>query len=384
MLKFINKNDGYLNCMNLKRDIIAALNLEEPEFIPVAPYIDFNYAPKLLGLKISDVILGSNELKAKVLINAFERHKYNWVMVWLNEPRNWLENTKIVDKGSRYELFDESGRLIRIIPKDDAPIYGSWYGFGDVKIDEAVEKLESEIEDYKSILMSGRCEVAKMVSDRVGDRALITGIISAPYGEVVCRLGLMEAMKCLLKNPNLIKKLSEITLERVLEEAKALVEVGVEALWIEEVFAGSDIISPKHFQEFALPYEKKLIEKLRSLNVYTILYFCGNPTPIIKDLITVNAHAYAFEEEKKNIKIDMENIRGMLMGKSCLFGNFDAIYTLRKTPKEIEEKVKEMIFKLAPGGGFIIGTGSPILKDIPPENIDTLIKTARTYSGKVR
>jgi uroporphyrinogen-III decarboxylase len=44
--------------------------------------------------------------------------------------------------------------------------------------------------------------------------------------------------------------------------------------------------------------------------------------------------------------------------------------------------VKEMILKLAPGGGFVLGTGSPVLKDIPPENIDAMIAAARKYGRK--
>lgn len=364
----------------LKEDMIAALNLEEPEILPVAPYIDANYAPKLLGLKISDFFLGSNELQAKVILNAFQRHQYNWIMVGKNSPNNWLDNVKIIDKGDKYELFDKnSGVLLHILPKDGTPLYGPWSGLGDVKIDCAIEKMESEIEDYKSILKKGCCEVAKIVSQKAGKEALITGILGAPFGEVACRLGLKETMICLYKKPELIKTLSELVVKRYIEEARALIEVGVEAFWIEEVFAGTDIISPKHYEEFALPYEKKQVEALKRLGVYTIFYFCGNPMPIIEKITAINAHAYAFEEDKKGFRIDMPHIRNILRNKACLFGNFDAVYTLRSDPEKVEKSVTDMILKLAPGGGFVLGTGSPVMKDTPPENVDAMIAAARKY-----
>ncbi|MCC6017721.1 MAG: hypothetical protein LM601_01670 [Candidatus Verstraetearchaeota archaeon] len=368
---------------NLRKDIIEALNLGEPEVVPVAPYISDNYAPKLFGLKISEFILGSSELKAKVLINAFERFRYNWVMVGLYEPKNWLESVRIVDKGDRYELLDKrDGRLVCLLPKDDTPVYGSWLGFGDLKVDEAIERMESEIEDYKEILRSGRCEVAKIVSQKVGKVALVTAIIGAPFGEVVCRLGLKETALCLRKRPDLIKKLSELVVRRYIEEAKALIEAGAEAFWVEEVFADASTISPKHFEEIALPYEKMEINELKRLGVYTILYFCGNAMPVIEKIASINAHAFAFEEDKKGFKIDMPRIRSILKGRACLFGNFDTINVLRKSPMEVEERVKEMILKLAPGGGFVLGTGSPVLKDVPPENIDAMIAAARKYGRK--
>jgi hypothetical protein len=365
---------------NLKEDMIAALNLEEPEILPVAPYIGTNYAPKLLGLKISEFVLGSNELKAKVILNAFQRHQYNWIMIGENRPSNWLENVKIIDRGARYELFDKrSGELLHVLPKDDTPLYGQWSGLGDVKIDGAIEKMESEIEDYKSILKKGRCEVAKIVSQKAGKEALITGVLGAPFGEVACRLGLKETMICLYKRPDLIKKLSELVVKRYIEEARALIEAGAEAFWIEEVFAGTDTISPKHFEELALPYEKEQVEALKRLGVYAIFYFCGNPMLIIEKITAINAHAYAFEEDKKGFRIDMAYIRNILKNKACLFGNFDAVYTLRSDPEKVEKSVTDMILKLAPGGGFVLGTGSPVMKDTPPENVDAMIATARKY-----
>jgi hypothetical protein len=365
---------------DLKGDIIAALNLKEPEMVPVAPYIMTNYAPKLLGLKISEFVLGSSKLKAKVLLNAFERHKYNWIMVSSNEPENWLKNIRIVDRGDKYELLDKhDGRLVCLLPKDDTPVYGSWSGFGDLKIDEATERMEAEIEDYKKILEGGRCEVAKIVSQKAGKMALVTAIIGAPFGEVACRLGLKETMLCMFKRPDLIKKLSELVLRRYIEEAKALIEAGVEAFWIEEVFADAGTISPRHYEELALPYEKKEVDEFRRLGVYTIFYFCGNPMPIIEKITSINAHAFAFEEDKKGFKIDMPRVKGVLKGKACLFGNFDAVNILKKSPKEVEESVKEMILRLAPGGGFVLGTGSPVLKDVPPGNIDAMVAAARKY-----
>ncbi|MEM2703495.1 MAG: uroporphyrinogen decarboxylase family protein [Candidatus Bathyarchaeia archaeon] len=213
--------------------------------------------------------------------------------------------------------------------------------------------------------------------------ALVTGIIGAPFGEVTCRLGLIETMLCLFKRPDLLKKLSELVLRRYIEEAKALIEAGVEAFWIEEVFAGTDTISPRNFEDIALPYEKRLINELNTLGAYTILYFCGNPMPIIEKIASVNAHAFAFEEDKKGFRINISQIRNLLKGRACLFGNFDAINTLRKNPREVEESAKEMILKLAPEGGFVLGTGSPVLKDVPPENVDALIIAARNMSREL-
>jgi len=55
--------------LSSKERMLGAINLEEPDVMPVAPYLGSQYASKLLGLKISDY-LGSNKLRAKILLAA--------------------------------------------------------------------------------------------------------------------------------------------------------------------------------------------------------------------------------------------------------------------------------------------------------------------------
>jgi len=56
--------------LSSKERMLAAINLEEPDVMPVAPYLGSEYASKLLGLRISDYYLGSNNLRAKILLAA--------------------------------------------------------------------------------------------------------------------------------------------------------------------------------------------------------------------------------------------------------------------------------------------------------------------------
>jgi uroporphyrinogen-III decarboxylase len=75
--------------------------------------------------------------------------------------------------------------------------------------------------------------------------------------------------------------------------------------------------------------------------------------------------------------VDLERFKDVLNGEACLFGN--AINTLTTNPGEIEEKVKQMILKIGHGGGFVLGSGSPITNSVQPENVDAMIAAARKY-----
>ena len=361
---------------HLKDDMITALNLREPERVPVAPYVDYSYASKVSGIRVSEVILGSNEFKANVLLQSYEKHHYNWIMVFDNPPRDWRQNVTIKDLGDKYEVQDKQvAEKTFLLPKDGTPIYP----VGDVTIENATERFEIEIVDRDEFLTQGRCEVTKIVKARAGSEALVTAIVGAPFGEVLLRLGLTQSATCLYKKPDLVRNLCELCLRRFIEQATALSEAGAEAFWVEEVFAGTDIISPEQYEQFALPYERAQIQALQRLGKPVILYFCGNPMPVIHNIAMTHADAFAFEENKKNIHIDLERIRDVLNGEACLFGNFDAINTLTTNPDEIEEKVKQMLLKIGLRGGFVLGTGSPITKMVQSENVDAMIAAARKY-----
>jgi uroporphyrinogen-III decarboxylase len=360
----------------LKDDMVAALNLKEPQRVPVAPYVDYTYASKVSGVKVSEVVLGSNKFKARVLLQAYRRHRYNWIMVFENPPEGWQQTLTIKDLGDKYEVHSNNvGEKTFLLPKDGTAIYP----IADVTIDNATEAFEQEIIDYEDMLKQGRCNLTELVHASVGKETLVTAIIGAPFGEVLCRLGLNRAASCLYRQPDLVRRLSELALKRYIEQATALAEAGAEAFWVEEVFAGTDTISPHHYEELALPSEKSLIEALQRLGKPVILYFCGNPMPIIQNIAKTGADAYAFEEDKKGIHIDLERIKSVLDGDACLFGNFDTINTLASSPQEIDERVKQMITTIGLKGGFVLGTGSPLTKLVHPENLDAMIAAARKY-----
>jgi uroporphyrinogen-III decarboxylase len=64
---------------------------------------------------------------------------------------------------------------------------------------------------------------------------------------------------------------------------------------------------------------------------------------------------------------------------ACFFEPFDAVGLLPSGDLEaIRNKVIEIVTKTATGGGVVLGTGCPVMKDTSPESLDMMITTART------
>ncbi len=368
-----------VNEFNSKERMIAALNLEEPDYVPVAPYIWRQYIPKVNGLQISDWVLGDIETKVKLSIKAYQHYNYDWILTGANKPVNWKDHAIIKNYGDFYEVIEthqtNGNKSVWKLPIDETPPQE----IGDLSLENLIETLEHEKTPFNELAVGSCYDFAQRLVEEVGNDVLVTGILGSPFGEVCCRLGLKPTIISLFRNPDLILEAVDLLTQSLIEQAKALHEVGIEALWIEEMFAGTDIISPSQFEKFSLPFAKKLVKELQKRSMKCIFYFCGAPMKILDSLLTIKADAYAFEEDKKGFKIDLGVIHEHTKNKACLFGNFDSLYTLRSTTNEVEENVKKMIRNLAPGGGFILGTGSPILKNVPIANIETFVRTAHRF-----
>jgi len=361
-----------------KDRMLAAISLEEPDVIPVAPYDGFWYAPKLLGLRISDYYLGSNKLRAKILLAAQKRHGYDWILAYTGHTHDWRKNVHIRDAGDKYIVTPKTtgwqlGGWYReeIVPKDDAPYYLP--GYSNIE-----EIPELEINDSDSVLRGGELEQVKIISKRVGNELLVTNHLGVPYGDAAFMVGLKEWILALYTKPRLAEKAMEWCLSQTLEYAKALVDAGTEAFYMEEIWASTDIISPSLYERFAFPYERLQIEKLRKFGVPLIFSFCGNPMPILDKIIETKPDAHHFEESKKGFVVDIFKIREKLRGKTCFFMPFDAVNLLPSgNLKAIRESVIEIVTRTVEGGGVVLGTGCPLLKDTSPESLDMMIRTAR-------
>ena len=67
-------------------------------------------------------------------------------------------------------------------------------------------------------------------------------------------------------------------------------------------------------------------------------------------------------------------------GKATILGPIDPSAVLALgTPELVEERCKEAIEVLAPGGGFILGPGCALPPTTPPANVHAMIESAKRY-----
>ena len=135
-----------------------------------------------------------------------------------------------------------------------------------------------------------------------------------------------------------------------------------------------NFISDKDYAELYWPYLRQWIEALIDHNITPVVYTEGSYNtrlPYLKE-VPKNKVIYHFEE------VDLQLAKKELGDVACLMGGFPAYTVTYGTPEQIDEKVKETLDIMAPGGGYLFTTGYS-LEDCPKENMEALLEAVEKY-----
>ena len=377
--------------MTSKERMLAVLSRQALDCIPVAPeYLALYLAPRRSQLVAAEYRkrLGSAseysvsfEEHLEIGFQAFQEgygifeHLPDWMTAPTNLPPSNVEGAKVVLKDG--ELFWAAPGSDQLTPLErHSAARDVWDKSADLK---AVEKLLSApIATAEERLQSDCYLLTQRALQTVGDTYLLHTSMGSPFWSCYSALGFAGLMKAVIETPDLLHRLQERSLRDNLESAKAVKQVGIETIFIEECLSSHDLISTQHYLDLVLPYTRRLLEGLRALGLKTVYYYCGDVLPRIPYLKELPFDALSVEESKKGFEIDMGAVRKAAGEDIVLVGNIDASLIRDATKEQIEAEVRRQVAAAGAHGNFIVGIGSPLTLDTEPEKLDFLVQAARS------
>ena len=185
--------------------------------------------------------------------------------------------------------------------------------------------------------------------------------------------GVENLMRNMIKNPDLVHKVLAACTNTIIDFCNAQIDAGVQGIGLAEPTASSTCISPQFFQDFAMPYIKKITRKVNSPAF--LLHVCGESQNLVK-IVSKISPILIFSVDQVNLSAAKEEIGKKFL---CLLGNVSTGIMRRGTPNEVEVATKACIQNGAPGGKFILSTGCDIAPGTPAENIKTLIRVGHRF-----
>jgi uroporphyrinogen decarboxylase len=138
------------------------------------------------------------------------------------------------------------------------------------------------------------------------------------------------------------------------------------------------IMSPKHFEEFVLPYLQEMVDVAIENDVPFIKHTDGNLWPIM-DMI-VDTGIDAIDPLEPIADMDIGRVKELYGDRIALAGNVDCGELLsRGTVEMVVEAVKETIAKASVGGGHILASSNSIHPAVKPENYKAMVEAGKKY-----
>jgi MtaA/CmuA family methyltransferase len=219
--------------------------------------------------------------------------------------------------------------------------------------------------------MSDRVEAVRYLREQVGGEVPVMGWVEGAIAEAADLRGDSALMMDLYDRPEWVHDLLETCTEVEIAFARAQVEAGADIIGLGDSIASQ--ISPKMYQQFALPYEQRIFAAVHDMDALARLHICGNTTRILSLMAESGADIIDLDW-----MVDIGVAAETLGDYPVVCGNFDpTAIMLQGTPDEVREAT---LFCLRWGGSRVFsGAGCEIPDGTPHRNLMAQVQALREF-----
>ena len=202
------------------------------------------------------------------------------------------------------------------------------------------------------------CQTLSLIRQRAGADVPVFGFAGAPFtmacyaieGAMTRNLDVIKSMR--YNDPALLHDVLERFAETVANYLRIQVEAGANMVQLFDTWAGS--LSLPDYREFALAYQKRVIEKTRSLGVPVALYLIGTAA-VLPEMVESGADVLSVDW-----RLPLSEVRRRVGDSVVLQGNLDPL-ALYGPPEGVRHLVHAMLEDAAGDAKYIANLGHGIL-----------------------
>ena len=235
----------------------------------------------------------------------------------------------------------------------------------------------NSVDEWKTLndidIKQGRTKVVldaiKILKKRNKDVPVI-GNLTGPVSLTSSLVDPIEYYKALRKKPNEVHEFMEFVTENLIAFGKAQLEAGADILTISDPSGTGEILGPKMFSEFAIPYLNKILLSLKSFaKGGTIVHICGRLKSVYEQLNELYSDAISIDS-LSSIKDVMDNVTN-----KAIMGNVSTL-ALEKNSAESVATITKVCIK---NGANIIAPACGIGARTPLNNIQAMVTSAKGF-----
>lgn len=383
--------------MNAIERVMLTLNGKMPDRVPTfsAGMEDRTYHDVLGRPMVSQHAMFNNAL-ARFMLDKVEHGLTQPVFQRILNQRMEKRIKAAVKLGfdATWGLYEES--FVLMDSKTIARFSGSLFnfyddGYGNVSYQYKGPGITSR-EEYQEWphwpdtdqLAHNACTFYRKMMHKYGDDICFFGQASG-YGifeSLLWAIGLERLPLWIMTEEDLIKDYIRRMEEICMKTTMAMMDAGVEVIIQSDDFAfkSGPFLNPKLIEEWFGPSYRRLIGAVHSRGGKLVLHSCGDNTLLFDTFIDWGVDGLHAYENTSNVDIFAEKKRRG--HKTVMIGGvgIDYLLTDRSRDQEVEEHVKNAIYKLGPGGRFIIAP-THSMSSIPAHKLSVMIDAVNRYGN---
>lgn len=220
-------------------------------------------------------------------------------------------------------------------------------------------------------------ESIKILREKLKNKVPLIGFSGAPFTLATYMIEgggsrhFLQTKKMMFQNKRLFDYLMEKLTATLILYLSAQVKAGAQALQIFDTWAG--MLSPIDYKNIALPYVKKIISELKREGL-PVIYFVNNCAGILHEVKKSGADVVGIDW-----RIDIAYAIKKLGKKVVVQGNLDPC-ALFLSEEDIEERVKDILWKGEVARGHVFNLGHGVLPETPVKNVIALVEAVHRLS----
>jgi uroporphyrinogen decarboxylase len=388
--------------MNSKERVAAAMRHQTPDRVPLMCQLALGHYFLNCDLPAMD-IWHSTEAFGEALIALQRRYHFDGILINLpGRDPDWRFYIRRIEEREDEQIIHWLNGWTTVCPPDDNPhVYredGERY-FAPFELIDPEELFYIEPHDLSGITYPyswgfvgemARAEdffppwqfdTIDYVLERVGKTVSVHTEIFSPFTQLLELVDYTNGFMALMDDPGKTKACLEALTRGAIALGRAHADCGADAILISSAFAGGEFISPKHYREFVLPYERKVIEGIREefdVPIYT--HTCGRIGDRLELMAETGTQGIDTLDPPPLGNVELSDAKQRIGDRLFIKGNLDAVNViLNGTPESVLEEAKRCIMAAAAGGGYILSSACSIPPHTPPRNIEMLYEAVEQF-----
>ncbi len=340
--------------------VLKAVRFEEPDRVPLfEALIAYENQSKFLGRPV-----GPDDLPAQVEFWSRAGYDYIPLNIGMMEPGKVTENSHI-------------SKVLKKIMAENADE-------GDAEKDWNVE-VTSFIHGWKEFeafpwAEMGALDLSKLaeVGPLLPPGMKAIGVSGKIFTLTWMLMGFNNFAMSLIRDPKLVGAVFEQVAKiqySALDQILKLPHVG--AVWAVDDMAynSGPMISVKHFEQYVFPWYKEMARRCHEAGRLFIIHSDGKLDALLPSLVNLGLDVIQPIDPTCN---DIADIKKKVAGKLCIVGNVPNELLRIGTTDEVRGYVRMLLREVAPGGGYMLGSGNSVPDWARFENYQAMRETALT------